>query len=114
MSTPASGFNIGKCHERKLRGQWMVDSVDRGDCSIKYADYINHAKTRTVKKLLDEVDAANVFIYRFGSTLCDSEKCQTKIDDIILYRDTGHLSVGGSVIYAKKFRFYRALDRLAN
>jgi len=72
-------------------------------CQINRASYEQSRKP--VLDMLDAVSAAaNVGIIRFDPFLCHSGGCDTSIDGIAIYRDTGHLSIQGSAAIAGKMQ----------
>ncbi len=89
---PASGFNIGECLERK-QSNLVVFRLP--GCSIPVADYMDYQKGE-IKALAEVQSRTNVDVISIDNMLCGSIECVTKIGDIFIYRDSGHLSVSGS------------------
>lgn len=108
---PTQGFNIAKCHERKERGQWRLDVIGRAECRLNYSDY--KSRIQKTDQLMTELIARSIPVYFFNKKLCDSQYCDTKLDNVILYRDTGHLSYLGSEHYAERFKLFSELKALA-
>lgn len=108
---PKAGFNSAKCHERVERGLWRIDTTDRANCTIPLAAH--QLRSKDIQILMDELRALDIPIYSFEDKLCNRKKCETKLDDVILYRDRGHLSYLGSEHYAKKFDLFAELKSLA-
>ncbi|MCV9998539.1 acyltransferase [Pararhizobium sp. YC-54] len=96
---PQSGLDIGRCSERLQRGLPVLGAMT--GCQISQASY-----ERTRKPVLGVLgavsSAADIAVIRFDPFLCHSGGCDTSADGIALYRDTGHLSIEGSVTIAKK------------
>jgi len=89
---PRSGFNIGECSERKARGLVTF----KNSCDIKFSSYILHDHQSI--SFLDEVAAqTDIKIIRLDNYLCSKEICKSFINDTILYRDNGHLTITGSM-----------------
>lgn len=98
---PQSGLDIGRCTERLERGLPILGAMN--GCQINRASYEQSRKP--VLDMLDAVSAAaNVGIIRFDPFLCHSGGCDTSIDGIAIYRDTGHLSIQGSAAIAGKMQ----------
>lgn len=111
---PSAGFDIGRCLERRDRGQW-IGGVDE-QCRIQREQYAQHSKH--VLALLDRVEKEiNLPIVRFDTILCDDRFCRTRIGDISLYRDEGHLSYEGSIalfgLAETQLELRRAMQRSA-
>ncbi len=96
---PQSGLDIGRCTERLQRGLPILGVMN--GCRINQASY-----ERTRKSVLEVLDAvsgsANIDIIRFDPLLCHSGGCDTSMAGIALYRDSGHLSMQGSLTIAEK------------
>jgi len=91
---PSAGFDVGRCLERRDRGLW-IGGVDE-ECRIGVDSYRNHSEK--VLALLEKVETEmDLPIVRFDDILCDEQFCRTRIDNVSLYRDEGHLSHDGSV-----------------
>jgi hypothetical protein len=95
---PASGMNMGLCHERLSSGKIFIGS---DDCSIPRADYLKWDKD--VLTVLGRASAkAHVNVVGLSNFLCDKNRCRTSLSGTPLYRDQGHLSYDGSVVLADK------------
>lgn len=111
---PSSGFDIGRCLERRDRGQW-IGGVDE-QCRIKREQYLQHG--HNVLALLDRAEKEmKLPIVRFDAILCDDRFCRTRIDGVTLYRDEGHLSYEGSIalfgLAETQLQLRRAIQRSA-
>gem|GEM_PF-4063594 len=92
--TPTGGFDVGRCLERQDRGLWIGGVDER--CRITLENYQRHREQVLVLLDLAEKDM-HLPIARLDKILCDDSFCQTRINDVGLYRDAGHLSHEGSV-----------------
>lgn len=96
---PSSDFNIGGCLERQLSG--AVAFGGRPGCVIDRAKY--QSKRADVLAFLNSAaQVVNVAVIRFEPWLCNQNSCKTLLDDTMIYRDGGHLSIAGSVLMAKR------------
>jgi peptidoglycan/LPS O-acetylase OafA/YrhL len=96
---PQSGLDIGRCSERLQRDLPVLGAMN--GCQINQASYERARKT--VLDVLGAVStAADIAIIRFDPFLCHSGGCATSADGIMLYHDTGHLSLEGSIKIAEK------------
>lgn len=107
---PKTDFDIGRCHEKFSRKQIKIGGTI--DCSLVRQKYQNLDKK--VFKLIDHLESNGEAVYSFEKHLCSENRCETKLDQIVLYRDRGHLSVAGSEIYGRKFQLYDTLSKHAN
>ena len=106
---PKVGFDIGRCHEKISRRQIKIGGSS--DCSLSYSEYQRFdQKVIALKKYLKTKGET---MYSFEENLCDSRRCETILDNIVLYRDTGHFSYAGSEHYGRKFNLYDTLTAMA-
>jgi peptidoglycan/LPS O-acetylase OafA/YrhL len=96
---PSSGFDMGKCNERRLRGLPMIGENEKCDIHV---DAYRKYREQTLKFLARLHDEADVDVVGFDSYLCDSTRCRTYVDGTFIYRDDGHLSYDGSVLLARQ------------
>ena len=90
---PATGFDIGLCHERKAVGVLVLGM--RRDCQLDVAD--SHALRARQMNVLREVAAeTGAHLVDLAKYLCDDKTCRTEIDGVPLYWDAGHFSAAGS------------------
>lgn len=100
---PRANFNVAKCHEQKRYG---IVSLYDGECSISAE--LRGENDAAVRTLLAEIsEETDIPIFSFDSTLCnnighENEICRTKLDDIPLYFDEGHISQTGSIAITKR------------
>lgn len=109
---PGLVFDIAKCHERRQRGQWRISKVKRSDCRIDYLEY--KSRSKKVIELMTALDDQGIAVYWFDEKLCNGQHCETKLDEVILYRDNGHFSHAGSEYYATEFELFKELKLIAN
>jgi hypothetical protein len=89
---PSVEFDIGACLERKLSGRLALGATE--NCLITRAEYLQQKKA--VIELVDAAEKAGLPVIRFDPVLCDTHTCQTMLDGVMIYRDGGHFSHGGS------------------
>jgi hypothetical protein len=106
---PASGFDVGRCLERKATGQLILGM--KSDCNIPVDDY--HKKQILVLDFLKQVQSEFVPVVYLDGILCSVSTCVTSIDGIFVYRDWGHLSNRGSRMVAKKIELGESLRTVA-
>jgi peptidoglycan/LPS O-acetylase OafA/YrhL len=95
---PSSDFNIGDCLERQLRG--AVTLGDLPGCAVSRAAY-QHRRA-PVLALLQQMQRDGTPVISFDAWLCGPEACRTTVDGTMLYRDSGHFSVEGSRLVARR------------
>jgi peptidoglycan/LPS O-acetylase OafA/YrhL len=89
---PTAGFNIGDCWERKIAGRI---TLGRQECNLTRDEY-ELFESETISALKQVEKRANVKVVWLADYLCSNSMCETKLNDIYLYRDGGHLSITGS------------------
>ncbi|KXK49010.1 acyltransferase family protein, partial [Nitrosomonas europaea] len=95
---PRAGFNVGACLERQDRNLFYA----RDDCRIKKNEYLSY--DFSVNKMLSRVqEETNIRIVWLRDWLCDDQWCKTQIGDKYIYRDSGHLSIEGSIALLRKW-----------
>ena len=95
---PSSGFDIGRCMERKATGRPIL-GVD-GSCTIPVADYRRHQAA--VLGFLRRLHEAGVGVVYFNEALCSDSVCATQRNGTFIYRDGGHFSNDGSRVVAEQ------------
>lgn len=96
---PRPGFDVGLCLERRLRGL-IVAGVDR-DCVID--ETVWRDREAQVLATLDLLEArGTVPVLRLDRDLCKDGLCATRIEDVLLYRDKGHLSYEGARLLGER------------
>ena len=92
--TPATGFDVGLCHERRLVG--LATFGPNRNCDLQ-AEAARQFRAR-VDSVLTEVSATTgARLVNLADYLCDGYVCRTEIDGVPLYWDAGHFSAAGSV-----------------
>jgi hypothetical protein len=91
---PSGGFDAGACGERQAAGRWSLGAPE--GCRID-RQALPPLQQR-VNRLVDRIEReAGVPVLRLEPLLCDERWCRTvDADGLLLYRDSGHLSVAGS------------------
>jgi len=91
--TPAAGFNIGLCYERKAIGVPVFGP--NSDCQL--STDAAHGFRGPQYNLLREIAAATgAQLVDLTDHLCNDRICQTEIDGMPLYWDASHFSAHGS------------------
>jgi hypothetical protein len=107
---PAGPFDIGRCLERIAEGKPTV--TGHPDCTFTLEEYREHR--REVLSFLDQVRAQDAApLLDLGEQLCRIERCQTRLNGTMLYRDRDHLSSAGSVELGREMGWGNLVDRLA-
>jgi len=108
---PADGSEIGDCLERVWKGKITLGRPN--GCDLRLSDV--HRYQAATNSLLDAVGkGTGVPILSATHSLCSAEWCRTEINGVLLYRDSGHLSVEGAkyvVEHAGIARQIRSLQR---
>lgn len=108
---PTGRFNIGSCLERRAEGRLVIGAPK--NCEISVREY--HQTQFKVRDLLARIpSAAGAEVISFEPLLCNGVFCKTAIDGVFVYRDSGHLSYGGSQLIAKRISLARELDARAH
>ena len=98
---PSNGTDIGQCLANSL-------AMDR---PINFCDYsivdISAERMRAYE-MLDRLKA-NYTVIDLRDTLCVNEICVAAVEDVFLFRDTGHLSVEGSDFIGREMDPFRGL-----
>ena len=104
---PVADFNIGSCYERQQNGNVTIGAPP--GCLISARQY--RGERAEVLRFLDLAEADGVPMIRFDAELCGEEQCRTRIDDTIVFRDRGHLSIAGSVLLAQRMHWRERIAR---
>lgn len=98
--TPANSEDIGHCLTlNAIYGSEI-------DCRIELTKYENDQ--REILQILGRVKQ-NYHVINIGDVLCHDAYCDTELDGVFIYRDSGHLSVVGSEYLGKKMDFYKLI-----
>lgn len=92
---PNNGSDIGRCSARAL-----ILNKDAGMCDFSTSDFSEYTKssyhtTDLVKGLAP--------VFNLKDFICKDKQCDVIIDNIILYRDIGHLTKDGSIYIGKEY-----------
>ena len=96
------------------------NDTDIGACLTKATVFAqdpalcNFARTAIAEPQALALDFLGTFeserpVLRFDKHLCESGICQTLINDIFIYRDTGHLSLEGADYLGTELNFYQRI-----
>lgn len=99
--TPQNGENIGLCLKKA-----MLFDADRKQCHVSAAD--SHVFQADVWKVLEKVEEITPVVW-LTEGLCSTDSCKTFAGDILIYRDTGHLSREGGAYLGREMDFYGRL-----
>ena len=91
--TPATGFDIGLCHERRLVG-FAIFGQNR-DCQLQ-AEAARSFRADVDSVLTEVAATTGTRLVNLADFLCDDTVCRTEIDGLPLYWDAGHFSEEGS------------------
>lgn len=105
---PSAGFDIGVCLERLLTGRVSLGPFS--SCRIPLDVY--RSRNRSVLSFLRTLQA-DVAVLSFDSYLCTEEYCDTTKNGIMLYRDSGHLSIDGSRYLSQKIELVKQIQAAA-
>ena len=107
---PASGFDIGRCQERKSSEKISFGAPP--NCLVSVLEW--ERKSALTNEFLKRVkDEASVNVFSFRKYLCDTTFCNSRLDQTLIYRDPGHLSVEGSIELAKRSSLLHEFERLS-
>ncbi|MBR1213958.1 acyltransferase family protein [Bradyrhizobium sp. JYMT SZCCT0180] len=107
---PAGPFDIGRCLERIAAGKLTI--TDHPDCTFTSEEYRKHR--REVLSFLDQVRAQDAApLLDLDEQICGIERCQTRLNGTMLYRDNGHLSPAGSVELGREMGWGNLVERFA-
>ena len=95
---PAPGVDVGSCLERAASGKLLLG--DRRDCRIALSHVTE--RQRRVHEFLARVEALGIPVVRFDDVLCNEGHCESVLNGVFLYRDSGHLSYDGSRALSKR------------
>jgi peptidoglycan/LPS O-acetylase OafA/YrhL len=96
---PANGMDIGECWERKMRGKVTFGEMSTCDLPV---ESVERERADTFAMLGLVAKEANVSVVQVYDYFCNIAVCRTVIDGILLYRDSGHLSVEGAQLIGEK------------
>ncbi len=104
--------NLGLCTERRQQGLWTVMPDLAMDCSFSEGTF--KQKQAAVLGLLSDIERrAQVGVIDLSRFNCHRGRCQTIWEDQALYRDAGHLTVGGAQRLGTGLSLMHQVDQLA-
>jgi peptidoglycan/LPS O-acetylase OafA/YrhL len=103
--TPKNGHNIGRC---LIKAEQFGKDSSVCDFELEEAKI----KQNPVYNFLEKIsNISSVVMLHEG--ICIEGKCKSSINNIIIYRDSGHLSHEGSALIGKRMSFYGLLQAAA-
>lgn len=100
---PQTGRSLGLCYLRHRVMGMVADECDflRSDMSDRNVE---------IAKILRAVEK-DIPVIWFDDLLCGDELCNTTIDDISIYRDSGHLSIPGSTLLGREVNLMGIIEQ---
>jgi len=87
---PKSGFDAGECLARQFSSVLLL----RENCEINYDE--SEQYQNAVNKLLNAIEGIARVVW-LKEYLCENGICEVYVNNIFIYRDSGHLSIDGSI-----------------
>lgn len=97
--TPGNGMDIGHCLKKKAFLNFSYDECDFPAENI-YEDYI--------AQYIGEIEKQVPVIW-LDEMICQNDVCDVAVDDVLIYRDSIHLSYEGSRYLGQKYNFYKRI-----
>lgn len=97
---PTNGEDIGRC---LMRAAIFGSGID---CRIEVGEYEEDRKD--ILSFLNEIEKEFPVI-KVSDVLCGEVYCDTELDGVFIYQDSGHLSVQGSAFLGRKMDFYKLI-----
>jgi len=92
-------INIGECLQRRAEGIFVLSGLPN-DCSFTYDRY--RMAQRPIIEFLRTVERLNhINVIWPESVMCHDQTCAAQIDGTPIYRDTGHITYGASVLLTR-------------
>ncbi|HEW9969939.1 TPA: acyltransferase family protein [Enterobacter cloacae] len=100
--TPESGYDIGQCLKKS-------NLIGRNPtiCNFKYPT-LDEETERVLQNLRSLSHIAKVVMME--SLICDNGECHAYENNVMIYRDKGHLSYEGSEYLGRKYNFYKIIN----
>jgi peptidoglycan/LPS O-acetylase OafA/YrhL len=92
---PNNGSDIGRCSARAL-----ILNKDAGMCDFSTSDFSEYTKSSYHTTDLVKGIAP---VFNLKGFICKDKQCDVIIDNIILYRDIGHLTKDGSIYIGREY-----------
>ena len=102
---PRNGNDIGGCLKKSI-----FFGKDKAFCDV----LVTHStqRYREVWSFLREVEKHATVVW-LSDYLCSTSSCKASFDDVLIFRDAGHLSYEGSAYLGKQMNFYGRLEDAA-
>jgi SGNH domain (fused to AT3 domains) len=100
--TPQNGQNIARCLSRAV-----FFEKQKNVCDFTLSD--SEVVQAKVWEFLRKVEQVNKVVW-LKDGICGDERCSGAVNDVLIYRDGGHLSAEGSAYVGKKMNFYKMLE----
>jgi hypothetical protein len=102
---PRNGNDIGGCLKKSI-----FFGKDKAFCDV----LVTHStqRYREVWSFLREVEKHATVVW-LSDYLCSTSSCKASFDDVLIFRDSGHLSYEGSAYLGKQMNFYGRLEDAA-
>ena len=102
---PRNGNDIGGCLKKSI-----FFGKDKAFCDV----LVTHStqRYREVWSFLKEVEKHATVVW-LSDYLCSTSSCKASFDDVLIFRDSGHLSYEGSAYLGKQMNFYGRLEDAA-
>ena len=91
---PSNGIDLGLCVSKIIRFGYRNDY-----CNFQLDDQKNGSAMSFLNEIEGQFD-----LVRLDELICPNQICEVYRDGMIIYRDTGHLSIEGSTILAEKLK----------
>ena len=102
---PRNGNDIGGCLKKSI-----FFGKDKAFCDV----LVTHStqRYREVWSFLREVEKHATVVW-LSDYLCSTSSCKASFNDVLIFRDSGHLSYEGSAYLGKQMNFYGLLEEAA-
>lgn len=108
---PQIDLDTARCNDRRRAGVWTLSA--HPDCTFSRTEYDSRALP--IRRFLARVVGDGIVpVFSMTPYLCASGQCVTRMDGVILYRDSAHLSAAGSRLLGTGMRWGDRLARMAS
>lgn len=101
---PSVGLDYSSCVERQLTGKLVLG---RNDCAMDIET--RRSYDERVLSFIEGARRLPVGIVDPAELLCDERRCVTHMENVMLYRDSGHMSYAGADYLVRKMGMVDAL-----
>lgn len=98
---PVNGSDLGRC---LAKAEWRGMTLD--NCDFKVSEISQDSLL--VFEFLKTVEKTHSVLF-LSDLICKTSHCMTHVDDIFIFRDSGHFSQEGSAAVGEKYDFYRMI-----